>query len=70
MSDQKTFLLFFVPQPLDATNEISLHFGPVVSKKKSFESVDGRQTEDGGFPSYKLLPSFRLRAAEKVIRVE
>ena len=29
-------------------------FGSVVSEEKSFESVDGRRTDDGGFPSYKL----------------
>ena len=63
MSDQKTFLLLFVP--LDATNVVSVHFGPVVSEKKSFESVDGRRTDDGGFPSYKLPRSFRLRMAKK-----
>ena len=25
-------------------------FGPVVSEEKSFESVDGQRTDDGGFP--------------------
>ena len=38
-------------------------FGPVVSEK-SFESVDGRRTDDGGFPSYKLPRSLRLRGAK------
>ena len=32
----------------------SVTFGPVVSEKKSFESVDGRQMDDGGFPLYKI----------------
>ena len=33
-------------------------FGPVVSEEKSFESVDGRRTDDGGFPSYKFPGAF------------
>ena len=38
-------------------------FGPVVSEEKSFESVDGRRTDDGGLPYYKLPRSLRLRGA-------
>ena len=42
--------------------------GPVVSEEKSFEIVDGRQTDgqtdDGAFPSYKLPRSLRLRWAK------
>ena len=34
-------------------------------EEKSFESVDGRRTDDGGFPYYKLLRSLRLRGAKK-----
>ena len=41
-------------------------FGPVVSEEKSFESVDGRRTDDGGFPYYKLPQSLRLRGAKNV----
>ena len=40
-------------------------FGPVVSEEKSFESVDGRRTDGGGFPYYKLPRSLRLRGAKK-----
>ena len=48
---------------------------PVVSEEKSFEIVDGRRTtdgrtdgrttDDGAFPSYKLPRSLRLRWAKK-----
>ena len=37
----------------------------MVSEEKSFESVDGRRTNDGGFPYYKLPRSLRLRGANK-----
>ena len=33
-------------------------------EKKSFDSVDGRRMDDGGFPSYKLPRSLRLRGAK------
>ena len=39
-------------------------FGPVVSEEKSFESVDGRRTDDGGLTYYKLPRSLRLRGAK------
>ena len=44
--------------------------GPVVSEEKSFEIVDGRttdgrRTDDGAFPSYKLPRSLRLRWAKQ-----
>ena len=44
---------------------------PVVSEEK-FESVDerrttnGQRTDDGGFPSYKLPRSLRLRGAKNI----
>ena len=38
-------------------------FGPVVSEEKSFETEDGRRTDDGGFPYYKLPRSLRLGGA-------
>ena len=56
----KNILAIF--RSLDATYEILVTFGPVVSEK--FESVDGRVTDDGGFPSYKLPRSLRLRGAK------
>ena len=37
----------------------------MVSEEKLFESVDGRRTDDGGFPYYKLPRSLRLRGAKK-----
>ena len=37
----------------------------MVSEEKSFESVDGRRMDDGGFPYYKLPRSLRLRGAKK-----
>ena len=40
----------------------------MVSEEKSFESVDGRRTDDGGFPYYKLPRSLRLRGAKKSTR--
>ena len=33
-------------------------------EEKSFDSVDRRRTDDGGFPSYKLPRSRRLRGAK------
>ena len=36
----------------------------MVSEEKSFESVDGRRTDDGGLPYYKLPRSLRLRVAK------
>ena len=38
----------------------------MVSEDKSFESVDGRRTDDGGFPYYKLPGSLRLRGGLKI----
>ena len=38
----------------------------MVSEEKSFESVDGRQTDDGGLPYYKLPRSLRLRGAKNL----
>ena len=35
-------------------------------RKKSFESVDGQRTDDGGCLSCKLPRSFRLRGAIKI----
>ena len=61
----KTILaIFLFPQCLNAKWNL-VTFGPVVSEEKSFESVDGRRTEDGGFPYYKLPRSQRLRGAKK-----
>ena len=37
----------------------------MVSEEKSFESVDGRRTDHGGLPYYKLPRSLRLRGAKK-----
>ena len=41
----------------------------MVSEEKSFESVDGRRTDDGGLSSYKLSRSLRLRGANKKLQV-
>ena len=38
----------------------------MVSEEKSFESVDGGRTDDGGFPYYKLPRRLRLRGAKDV----
>ena len=35
-------------------------------RKKSFESVDGRRTDDGGCLSYKRFRSLRLRGAKEI----
>ena len=43
---------------------------PVVSEEKSFESVDGRRTADGGLPYYKLPRSLRLRGAKNLVYIE
>ena len=73
----KTILAIFVPPVHGCHIRNLLTFGPVVSEEKSrkekpseveksFESVDGRRTDEGGFPSYKLPWSLRLRGAKKV----
>ena len=41
-------------------------FGPVVSKKKSFESVYERRTDDGGFPSCNVPGAFGSGELKKV----
>ena len=43
-----------------------LHIKFVVSEAKSFESVDGRRTDDGGFPSHKLPRSLRNMGAKNL----
>ena len=56
--------LFFPKVPGDCIWNL-VAIGQVVSEEKSFEIVDGRRTDDGAFPSYKLPRSLRLRLAKK-----
>ena len=62
----KPFYIFFVPPVPGCYIWNLVTFGPVVSEEKSFESVDGRRTDDGGFPYYKLSQSLWLRGAKKL----
>ena len=49
-----------------------MKFGPVISEEKSFEvwTDDGRRTDDGGLPYYKLPRSLRLRGAKNQVYYE